>query len=110
MSKRFALYKVVMAIAWLFIAGIGGISLWAFGIDRYDPVAKRYFDGFGRELGPSVFPGPYGRELSPSLLWCVVDTVVAFILMLIIGSLFMLAERLKASERDSINNDVSTGS
>lgn len=101
--------QAVTAIAWLLSVLIVGIGIWVFAFDRYNPTSKQYYDGFGRELRPSAFPGPYGMELSPGFFWEIVYTIVGITLFGICASLFAIGERLKQSgEREKRNNQTST--
>jgi hypothetical protein len=91
--------KAVNAVAWSLSIVIIGTGLWAFAFDRYVPSTERYYDGFGRELHPSVLSSP-GAELSPGMLWEIADTVIAIVLFGVCGSLFAFGSRLKRTSND----------
>lgn len=98
-TKRLLISRIVTALAWAISLTSIAVALWAFGFDRYDPESGRYYDGFRRELHPSSFPGPHGRELSPGALWSIVDTLVGLALFAACTSLFVLARRIRRAAK-----------
>jgi len=94
MSGKRLIGTLVQAIACILGATLIAIALWAFLVDRYDPATGSCFDGFGRQLyGTSGF---YGRDLSPGMIWEIVDTVIAIVAFGIITGLFSFGTKLKS--------------
>ncbi len=73
-------------------AAVVMVALWIYGADRYDPAVGLYFDGLGRELheGFSIS----GSDLTPGILWELVDTVIAIALVGVCAGLHSLGRRL----------------
>jgi len=84
---------ILQAMACIFGASLIAIALWAFLVDRYGPATGTYFDGFGRQLHDSA--GMFGRDLSPGLIWEIVDTGIAIVAFGITTGLFSFGTKLK---------------
>jgi len=84
---------IMQATACVIGAFLIAIALWAFLVDRYDPATGMYFDGFGRQLHRSA--GIFGRDLSPGLVWEIIDIAIAIVSFAVISSLFSLGAKLK---------------
>jgi len=85
--------RIMQATACVLGALLIAIALWVFLVDRYDPATGMYFDGFGRQLYRSA--GFFGRDLSPGLVWEIIDTAIAIVSFGVITSLFSLGTKLK---------------
>ena len=98
MNGKRLIGTILQATACIFGAALIAIALWAFLIDRYDPATQTYFDGFGRQLNENT--GIFGRDLSPGLIWEIVDTGIAIVGFGITTSIFSFGTKLKrASQR-----------
>ena len=98
MNGKRLIGNILQATACVFGTAVIAIALWAFLIDRYDPASHTYFDGFGRQLHENA--GIFGRDLSPGLIWEIVDTGIAIVGFGITASIFSFGTKLKrASER-----------
>jgi hypothetical protein len=93
MSGKQLVGKILQITGCILGASLIALALWVFLVDHYDPTTGIHYDGFGRQLYASS--GFFGRELSPGLLWEIVDTGLAIVAFGIVSGLFSVGTKMQ---------------
>jgi hypothetical protein len=85
--------KILQTTACILGATFIVAALFGFLVEIYNPTTGIYLDGFGRQLHATT--GFFGRDLSPGLIWEIVETGVAIVAFGIVSSLYSFGTKLR---------------